>query len=337
MVKRKIKEAITSFFQNKSIDKKKKEFDKIGKVLNQKEIDSLLEQNLNDIMPVLESAIVSHNKVNGISYYTKYPIYSQWEGHDNFRKFAIAYKIGEKLDEISEDNLPSFYSILDNLSKLGFAHNPTKIAAWNSLGKIAQKYPEAFEKEENRLKNALSNTHVMDAFGGLVFADNLLNTSKKSKIENIVQEAFEINSKNPDQESLPARSSANALLLYFAYKNLKDGLLNEDNLNFNLQKFSLALKNGYGFKKKELDEGLKKAGTSLPLWVGTPDEKVVNKTVGISKGLFCVLGAYSLREYLENPIYLDKKDENFKINKKSLEVPFWLPTSTAKLEYNKFF
>lgn len=338
MVRRKIKEGILSLFENISINKKEKEFDKVGKVLNQKEINSLLEENLHETLPILESAVVSHNEINGVKYYTKYPnIRSPLAGHDNFRKFSIAYTLGEKINEIKEQDLTLVYSILNNLSKLGFSHNPTKISSWNSLGRLAHKYPEIFETEENKFKQALTNTHVMDAFSGLVFADNLLDTPKKKNIEDIVKESFEINLKNNNPETLPAVNSANALLLYFAYKNFKDGLLNEEDLNFNLEKFSRALKNRYNFKKTDLNEGLKKAGVSLPLWKGTPDEKVIIDTVSISKGLFSVLGAYSLREYLEQPHLLIKKEKDFKINKKALEIGFLIPSSTSNFEYNKFF
>jgi len=322
--------------ENNSINKRKKKFNKIGRVLTQKEIDSLIKGDLQKNLQILHSAIVSHEKVDEVNYYTNYPENKIWEGHDNFKKFAIAYNLGERYQEINDDNIKFAYPILNELSKLGFSYNPTKISAWNSLGILSKKYPEIVFLQEERLKKSLCNSNLMDCFGGLIFAENVIGFKRK-KIEDIIKEAFESNLNNKNKEKYLVTNSSNALIMYFVYKHIKENVIDENNLDYNLKNFSLALKNKYNFTKKDFNEGLKKFGVDLPLWHGTPHEEVIRKTVSISKDLFPVIGAYSLREYLKDEKYLIKSDKS-KIDENYFKFKnIWIPESSTKFKYNKFF
>lgn len=276
------------YLRNKTI----KEFRKTGRVLTKKEIGFLLSnKKLHKILPVFESAIVSHKKIKKKGMYTRYPFYNIFEGHDNFKKAYIAQGISGKVDELKQKDLSIALSILDNLSPLTRSYNPLRLIAWDSIGNIAKKYDEAFEIEETRLKQTLNTNYIVNSLGGILFMDKLKNTSKRNSIEEMLKESFNTSKHNESK----------ALMLYFMHENFdKDNLINQENLNNSLKNFySLIQKNYCFFDKESLYEGLEKTGIikkqDFPLWKGTDHEKIITNTINLGREFFQVIGAYSLR------------------------------------------
>ena len=292
---------LSLILKDKKLKRIEKNFSKKNKVLNQKEIYELL-NDFKHSLPIFESAVASHKPVDGVPYYTFPPIYGSFAGHDNFRKAAIAEGVGLNKDQISKEDLPQVYSILDSLSPLNKGNARTKILAWNSLGKVGTVYPEVFEKEEGRVREALNLSKDINAtsyldnsnhLGATLFLEPLLNTSNQGQVENLLQDVL-LNS-----DSIGAK----AMLTYLSKVN---GLKLEKIVPFSCLENSLVefynqLKPMNFFNSEEISKGHQLCGIvskgDLPLWPNTLHEKYINRTISAARSYSSALGAFSQKNY----------------------------------------
>ncbi len=296
--------SISLILKDRKFRMMEREFAKQNKVLNQKEIEMLI-KNLNTNLPILESAVASHKPIGGVPYYTFTPgLYGPLAGHDDFRKATIAAGVGAHKDQISKEDLPYVYSALEALSPLNKGNARTKILAWDSLGKVGMIYPEVFNQEEERAREALNLSKDINAssyldnsnnLGAVLFLEKFLNSSKQGRVERLLQDTM-LNS-----DSIASK----AMLTYLAKANgLKlEEIVPFSDLNPSLVDFYKEVKAINFFNAAEIDRGYQLCGVAskadFPLWEGTPHAKCITQTMSTVRGYPAALGRFSEKNYKE--------------------------------------
>ncbi len=263
--------------------KVRRDFDKHNRVLRQADIERILEGgDTRTALRVFRSAVVDHQKVDGIPYHTKYPSNAHI-GHDRFRKAFIADGIGGYGDALEETDLSDAVLILDKLTDVETEPEHTQILAWNSLGRLARSHPGVIEHEKKRAREAFAYS-TASSLGALLFLDHLLGASEREVARELIEDGIR----------LASHSVPRALLCYYANKTpgLDNPSEQDPDTPYNVRKFILAVQGGCVFDQGDFNEGLRLIGFKPPFWEGTPEAEVVKRVAQRCGDLIPAIGAF---------------------------------------------
>jgi len=194
--------ALSLYLHGLYVKKVQKKFDEHNKVLSQKEIEELLQhEDIYKTLRIFRSAVVGHQKVDGIPYHTRYPA----DGigcHDSFKRAVIADSIFKDIELIEA------VLILDKLIDPDVEYSYVQILAWHSLGLIGKDHPDLIENMIEKTRSSLSKS-VAAVLGALLFLEEILQTSHQLAAKNMVYEGLNLAQYGPQK----------ALLNYFMFRN----------------------------------------------------------------------------------------------------------------------
>jgi len=273
--------------------KVQKAFDKKNKVLSQKEIEELLKkEDIQKTLQILRSAVVDHQKVDGMPYYLGYPVNGIFY-HDGFKRAVIADGITSYSRELKGEELFDALLILDKLIDPETSVSYVQVLAWNSLGRIGVKCPTLVEDKKGTIMLAFGGS-VASVLGVLLFLDRMLGTSQQKIFLTLIKEG----------KSFLKYRVQKALFNYYMFKSPYFGNPIEENPNLenDIKRFLLAVQSNRSMTQSDTNEGLRHIGLikwnqEASFWENTPHAEVGKRVTKVANEYLAPIGAFSRGEY----------------------------------------
>lgn len=244
--------------------KKVREMEQEGNVLlKYSQIEEMLRKNPSDVIKILNSAVITHEEVDGKKYHITHPldrgITIDLSSH---RKALVADGIGDLVDKIKEEEIETAVSILENLSK---GSRYINILSYGSLGAMTKRKPSILKEKEiidSLRPNTITNEDLTKTLANLALLDRAIKSGNNTALEILSKEVE--NSNNPYIKDILG-----------CYINLNKYSKSIKRIYTSLEKDKSIKENSNIFSRAEIIRGLKIVDFPEPRYIeGTTEYKV---------------------------------------------------------------
>lgn len=164
--------------------------------------------------------------------------------------------------------------------------------AWNALGRIGSKHPEAVGDKKEEVEDALAYS-TASAMGALLFLDNMVKSSGEQIFKDLVITGMQS----------AAYRVPKALFSYYVFKSphFENPLGGNSQLTCDIKQFFSAVQQNYNFTQEDFNEGLRLISMlgshQTEFWEGTPHLEIAKRLVYYCGHYIVAIGAFFIRGY----------------------------------------